>query len=97
MSDSVTQWTVARQAPLSIEFSGQEYWSGQPFPSQGDLPNPGIKPISPTSPALQAGFSPLASSLPVIQTIQGQNLAAIWQNHRTLTTRMQFYLHSTDH
>ena len=95
MSDSVTQWTVARQAPLSMEFSRQEYWSGLLFPSQRDLPDPGIKPTSPT--ALQAGFSPLASCLPIILTIQGQNLAAIWQNHRTLTTRMQFYLHSTDH
>ena len=43
----VTPWTVARQAPLSMEFSRQEYWSGLPFPSPGDLPNPGIKPGSP--------------------------------------------------
>ena len=41
-------WTVARQAPLSMEFSRQEYWSGLPFPSPSDLPNPGIKPWSPT-------------------------------------------------
>ena len=46
-----TPWTVARQAPLSMEFSRQEYWSGLPFPSPGDLPNPGIEP---GSPALQA-------------------------------------------
>ena len=44
-------WTVAYQAPLSMEFSRQEYWSGLPFPSPGDLPNPGIEP---RSPALQA-------------------------------------------
>ena len=44
-------WTVARQAPLSMGFSRQEYWSGLPFPSPGDLPNPGIEP---GSPALQA-------------------------------------------
>ena len=44
-------WTVAHQAPLSMEFSRQEYWSGLLFPSPGDLPNPGIKPWSP---ALQA-------------------------------------------
>jgi len=43
MSDFATPWTVARQAPLSVEFSRQEYWSGFPFPSPGDLPNPGIK------------------------------------------------------
>ena len=46
-----TPWTVAHQAPLSMGFSRQEYWSGLPFPSPGDLPNPGIKP---RSPALQA-------------------------------------------
>ena len=42
-----TPWTVARQAPLSMGFSRQEDWSGLPFPSPGDLPNPGIKPRSP--------------------------------------------------
>ena len=46
-----TPWTVAHQAPLSMEFSRQEYWSGLPFPSLKDLPDPGIKP---GSPALQA-------------------------------------------
>ena len=40
-------WTVAHQASLSIRFSKQEYWSGLPFPSPGDLPNPGIEPGSP--------------------------------------------------
>ena len=48
VSDSVTPWTVAYQAPQSIEFSRQEYWSGLPFPSSGDLPDPGIEPRSPT-------------------------------------------------
>ena len=47
MSDSVTLWTLARQAPLSMEFSRQEDWSGLPFPSPGDLPDPGIEPMSP--------------------------------------------------
>ena len=42
-----TPWTVAYQAPLSTGFSRQEYWSGLPFPSPGDLPNPGIEPRSP--------------------------------------------------
>ena len=40
----VTPWTVAHQVTLSMDFSRQEYWSGLPFPSSGDLPNPGIKP-----------------------------------------------------
>ena len=53
-----TPWTVAHQAPLSVGFSRQEYWSGLPFPSPGDLPNPGIKP---GSPALQA--DPLSTEL----------------------------------
>ena len=48
-----TAWTVARQAPLSIVLSQQEYWSGLPFPPPGDLPDPGIKPASPT---LAGGF-----------------------------------------
>ena len=42
-----TLWTVARQAPLSVGFSRQEYWRGLPFPSPGDLANPGIEPRSP--------------------------------------------------
>ena len=41
-------WTVAHPAPPSMEFSRQEYWSGLPFPSPGDLPDPGIEPRSPT-------------------------------------------------
>ena len=48
---SETSWTVAYQASPSMGFSMQEYWSGLPFPSPGDLPNPGIKP---RSPALEA-------------------------------------------
>ena len=43
-----TQWSVAYEAPQSMGFSRQEYWSGLPFPSPGDLPDPGIKPRSPT-------------------------------------------------
>ena len=52
----MTLWTVAHQAPLSMGFSRQKYWSGLPFPFAGDLPNPGIQPMSPASPAL-AEFS----------------------------------------
>ena len=54
MSDPfVTPWIVAGQAPLSMAFSRQEHWSGLPFPSPGDLPDPGIKLVSP---ALGGGF-----------------------------------------
>ena len=53
---SVTQWTVACQAPLSMGFSRQSYWCGLPFPLPGDLPDPGTEPTSPVSPALAGGF-----------------------------------------
>ena len=51
----VASWTVAHQAPLSVDFSRQEYWSGLLFPPTGDLPNPRIKPSSLVSPALADG------------------------------------------
>ena len=54
-SSMETPWTVAHQAPLSMEFSRQEYWSGQSFPFPGDLPDPGFEP---RSPALQADSLP---------------------------------------
>ena len=51
-----TSWTIAFQAPLSMEFPRQEYWSGLPFPPLGDLPNPGINPPSLVSPVLADRF-----------------------------------------
>ena len=54
--------TIARQAPLSMGFSRQEYWSGLPFPPPGNLPDSGIKPTSPASPALQVDL--LVTELP---------------------------------
>ena len=53
---SAAPCTVARQAPLSMEFSRQEHWSGLPFPSPEDLPDPGIEPMSLMSPALAGRF-----------------------------------------
>ena len=53
---SVTPWTVAHQAPLSLGFSRQECWSGLPCPPPGKLPHPGMEPGSPMSPALAGGF-----------------------------------------
>ena len=52
----VTPWTVAPQAPLSMGSPRQEYWSRLPFPIAGDLPNPGIKPVSLAPTALAGGF-----------------------------------------
>ena len=62
VSDSVTPRTIAHQAPLSIGFSRQEYWGRLPCPPPGDLPNPGIKPMSPVSLALAGRF--LTTELP---------------------------------
>ena len=56
MSDSATLWTVARQAPLSMGFSRQVYWSGLQYPPPGDLPNPEIESAPLTSPALAGRF-----------------------------------------
>ena len=63
MSDSFgTPWTVARQAPLTMGFSRQGYWSGLPFPSPEDLPDPGIEPVFPAASALSGGFFTTAPS-----------------------------------
>ena len=61
-----TAQALACQAPLSMEFSRQEYWSGLPFPPSGDLPNPGIKPMSPGSQADSLPPSHLGSPLIVV-------------------------------
>ena len=60
--DWAIPWTVAHQTPLSMGYFSEEYWSGLPFPPPGDLPNPGIKPACPGSPALAGGF--LTISIP---------------------------------
>ena len=56
MFGSVTPWTVASQVPPSMEFPRQEYWSGLSLSPPGDLPDPGIEPVSLMSPALAGGF-----------------------------------------
>ena len=56
VSDFASPWTIAHKAPLSMEFSRQEYWSELPFSPPGDLPDPGIEAISPASPALTGRF-----------------------------------------
>ena len=58
-----TPWTGAYQAPPSMGFSGQEYWSGLPFPSPGDLPHPGIEPGSPALWADALPFEPPGKTL----------------------------------
>ena len=56
LSDFATPWTIAHQAPLSMRFSRQECWSGLPFSTPGDLPDPRIEHMSLGSPALAGGF-----------------------------------------
>ena len=59
MSRFMAPWTVAHQAPLPMEFSIQEYWSGVLFATPGDLPDPGIEPVSLVFPALAVDSLPL--------------------------------------
>ena len=62
-------WTVAHQVPLSLKFSRQDYWSGLSFPSPEDLPNPGIKPRSPTLQADSLLSEPLGKPIIVAKTM----------------------------
>ena len=62
-----TPWTVACQTILSVRFSRQEYWSGLPFPSLGDLPPPSIEPASLTSPALESEFFTSSTTWEVVR------------------------------
>ena len=87
----VTPWTIDRQAPLSMEFSRQEYWSGLPFPSPGVLPEPGFKPRSPVfqadplpSESLVCMHAKLLQSFPTLwdQTMPGFSV------HRVLQARI---------
>ena len=63
----VTPWLIAHQVSLSMEFSKQEYWSGLPFPTPGNLPNPGSKPTSPTSPTLEGRFFTNCATLKILR------------------------------
>ena len=69
MSNFVTIWTVVCQAPLFMELSRQEYQSGLPCPPPGDLPNPEIKPMSITSPALARSFFTTSTTWEVVMRI----------------------------
>ena len=72
MSDSVTLWAVAHQAPPSMGFYKQEDWSGLPFPTPGDLPDPGFEPVSPASPPLQVDSLPLShQGSPEVRYVKG--------------------------
>ena len=66
----MTLWTAAYQAPLSMRFSRQEYWSGLPFPTPGDLSDPGMEPVSLVSPALAGRFFTTDTTWEVIHVIK---------------------------
>ena len=75
-----TLWTLAHQAPLSMGFSRQEYWSGMPFSPPGDLPNPGNEPASPLSPVLQVDSlptEPQVYSIKSLKTFEGRKLGKL--------------------
>ena len=78
----VTSWTVARQAPLSMDFPRQEYWSGLPFPFPGDLPKPGIEPFSS---ALAGRFFiielPRKPTYIYTHYIDHESLSQVWAHH----------------
>ena len=64
----VTLWNIAHQAPLSMGFSRQQYWSGLPCPPPRDLPDPGIEPESLVSPALAGGFFTTSATREALKT-----------------------------
>ena len=87
MFDSVTPWTIAHQAPLSMEFSREEYWNGLPFSSPGDPPDPGMEPGSPT---LQADSLPSELLSPKCINITSFKIKFLFlQIKATLTLKLQ--------
>ena len=77
-----TPWTVARQTSLSLGFPRQEYWGGLPFPSPGDLPNPGTEPASP---ALAGGFfTTKPPGEPLMHLFFSFHVKKKWGNHPSL-------------
>ena len=86
MSDSATSWTLPRQAPLSMEFSRQEYWSGLLFHSSGDPPNPGIEPGSPVLQADSLWSESLVTQKILVQCIRWYILKNLTNEHKTITS-----------
>ena len=91
-----TPWTVAHQAPLSMELFRQEYWGRLPVPSPGDLPDPWIEPASPESPALASGFFATAPLGEPIQTAWWVNTQpASWLKTSSEDTKLLSQLGNT--
>ena len=85
-------WTIADQAPLSMEFSRQEYQSRLPFPSPGDLPDPEIGPASCASPALAGGFFPTGASWEA-HSVEGLAIKWLQKSCLTLCNPMDYTVH----
>ena len=89
----MTPWTVAHWAPLFIECSRQEYWSGLPFPTLGDLPDPGIELASLAFPALVGGFFTAVPPGKPMGRVQ-QRVITISHDHTGFTTGTQGWFNS---
>ena len=85
----VTLWTVACQAPQSMGFSRQEYWSGLPCPPPGNLPNPGIELMSVMSPALAGGFFTFPVELLLSYAVCIWKVESFMHTHRASVVRIQ--------
>ena len=86
-----TPWTIACQAPLSMGFSRQEHWSGLPFPSPGDLPNPGIKSGSPALQAESHQINPNKTyhmAIILIDSIFSCYIPGQWRDYKTLAIKL---------
>ena len=88
----VTLWTVAHQTLLSMGFSRQEYWSGLPCPSSGDLPHPGIKPTSLMSPSLAGGF--FTTSTTALFLLSSLNCSLAFLSYYSLTGFSLGFVHN---
>ena len=89
-----TPWTVARQAPLSVGFPRQEYWSGLPFHSPGDLPNPGIESVSP---ALAGRFFTTKPHGKPLQLLVVPGILCLWQHNSISTSIFTWLTSHCDH
>ena len=77
MFDSATFWSIAYQPPLSMRFTRKEYWNWLLWPPPGDLPNPGIEPVSPMSPALAGRFFTTSTTIHIGLNYYGQPLTTL--------------------
>ena len=86
----VTPWTVVQQAPQSKEFSRQDYWSGLPFPSPGDVPDPGIKPKSPVLQADSLTSEPSRSQHHQPSGLTGLESTCLWAAYHNFSHTWAF-------